>query len=264
MTHRHGNDRFSWEGQLTGRAPIIGRGRSRYGAQWWFRADGGGWAFQTLGKGRFLLGARGREGLLVPEAARADHDAAWTVVESCLEAGANDELSPIGEEARGPLWWRGNNEVTDADPLLPGQIRGDRQAQPRGNWFPLHRYADDPRTCRQCGTSFVFTAVEQQHWYEVWKILELAHPSRCARCRRERRAADALGATLGSAFAAVDKDPADAWAHLNLAQATLALRADRAEGDAARAIHAARRALELEATLAAAVDEVITRLRATL
>ncbi|WP_420841919.1 zinc-ribbon domain containing protein [Fimbriiglobus ruber] len=43
-------------------------------------------------------------------------------------------------------------------------------------------------TCEDCKQPFVFTASEQQFWYETLKFWVQSHPKQCISCRRVRRA----------------------------------------------------------------------------
>ena len=136
----------------------------------------------------------------------------------------------------------------DYQPGLPaGAIRGNPHKQHLCFWHnaPMYFYVDQPRTCAQCGVAFVFTAREQKHWYEALGFYGTSVPVRCLACRRRRRTAHALEAQIGAAKAAVRVNPADAAAHLALAEALVRYRQRTGRGDLGQAIAAARRVCKL-------------------
>lgn len=50
-------------------------------------------------------------------------------------------------------------------------------------------YRDVPFTCADCGAAAVFTAAQQQWWYEVAKGQVYSTAKRCRACRRKRKPA---------------------------------------------------------------------------
>lgn len=54
--------------------------------------------------------------------------------------------------------------------------------------WPYLSFADFPGTCGLCRESFVFSAAEQQHWYEELAIPLEVVPNNCAPCREKLRA----------------------------------------------------------------------------
>ena len=79
-------------------------------------------------------------------------------------------------------------------PLPPGAIRGNMRAQafcPMCH-VPKYFYVDEAKQCIQCGAPFVFTAREQQFWYEERKANFHSRAVRCQSCRRQRRSDNAL------------------------------------------------------------------------
>lgn len=108
-----------------------------------------------------------------------------------------------------------------APPLPKGAIRGDvrRQEFCLICHVPRYFFVDEPRGCVQCGRSFVFTAAEQKHWYEVLKFHFDSVATRCLACRRTRRSGIALRQTLVAARAQAEARPTDAGAQIALAEA---------------------------------------------
>ena len=76
----------------------------------------------------------------------------------------------------------GNQEVP------PGAIRAnlDKQA-PNNSYDVLAHYADKEFICVDCGKREVWTAKQQQWWYEVAKGPIQSTAVRCHVCRRRRR-----------------------------------------------------------------------------
>lgn len=63
---------------------------------------------------------------------------------------------------------------------------------------PRFAYFDHSKVCRTCGQPFVFTADQQQRWYEEFKLPPNAEPVDCRSCRiakrrRSRAATDLAG-----------------------------------------------------------------------
>jgi len=69
-----------------------------------------------------------------------------------------------------------------------GAIKADlTQHAPHNSYSPPMWYADKQRKCAECGLEFTFTARQQKHWFEVYKIPIHVIASRCVTCRRKRR-----------------------------------------------------------------------------
>jgi Probable zinc-ribbon domain len=66
-----------------------------------------------------------------------------------------------------------------------------------GYGFPNFAYVDQPRTCEDCQTDFVFSASEQAYWYETLEFVAYSMPKQCPDCRRTRRKAKGIHAELG-------------------------------------------------------------------
>ena len=52
---------------------------------------------------------------------------------------------------------------------------------------PRHWYVDAEFDCESCGESFVFSASEQQAWYEEYRFYVDSIPRKCKNCRRAVR-----------------------------------------------------------------------------
>lgn len=71
---------------------------------------------------------------------------------------------------------------------LGRRIRADLSKQaPNNSYAPPLYYEDKKFTCMDCGRVEVFTAEQQQWWYEVAKGPIYSKAVRCLACRRARR-----------------------------------------------------------------------------
>lgn len=52
---------------------------------------------------------------------------------------------------------------------------------------PYFAYFDVKLRCENCQSAFVFSAKEQQYWYETLKFWVQSRPKQCLDCRRVRR-----------------------------------------------------------------------------
>lgn len=66
---------------------------------------------------------------------------------------------------------------------------------------PIPIYADQKRGCRDCRQPFVFTAAEQQFWFEGLGFNYESKAIRCAPCRKKLRAKKAAAQRLGTLLA---------------------------------------------------------------
>lgn len=91
-------------------------------------------------------------------------------------------------------------------------IRADLSKQaPNNSYSPPYWYEDQPFQCVDCGQKHVWTAKEQQWWYEVAKGSIYRRAKRCAACRKafnektgklshaERRAKDEANRAVAAA-----------------------------------------------------------------
>jgi hypothetical protein len=71
-----------------------------------------------------------------------------------------------------------------------GRIQADlTQQAPNNSYGPAKLYYEDlPFICRDCGSEQVWTAQQQQWWYEVAKGPIYSTAVRCRACRQARRA----------------------------------------------------------------------------
>jgi hypothetical protein len=73
---------------------------------------------------------------------------------------------------------------------------------------PFAAYVDRPFRCSDCGIDAVFSATEQQHWFETLGFLIWVYPKQCAPCRAKRRAKKQAHARLADALHNLDaSDP---------------------------------------------------------
>ncbi|GLY76094.1 zinc-ribbon domain containing protein [Actinoallomurus iriomotensis] len=141
-------------------------------------------------------------------------------------------------------------DLTFQPDLPSGAVRGDPSRQ-RGFCPhcrpPRYFYVDRELRCRACGTAFVWPAERQRHWYEVLGLsVAGGPPASCPECRRERRAARALGQRLAHAADDLRAHPDDVRALLEFAAATAEHTLRTGTGDPARGIAAARKAARLD------------------
>ncbi len=134
---------------------------------------------------------------------------------------------------------------SEACKLPTGAIVGDPTRQNFGIGGAQLYYVDRHKRCESCTRQFVFSAKEQQYWYEQLGFIRDSTAKDCAPCRRERRAEKRLMAQLRVAIEACRTEPT-AQAHLAVAQATWALRERGLGGNIDRAIGAARAAYRLD------------------
>lgn len=64
------------------------------------------------------------------------------------------------------------------------------------DYNPYFAYYDRSATCRSCNDKFVFTAGEQQFWYEKLGFWVQSVPVRCPECRKQLRRKKALNTEL--------------------------------------------------------------------
>lgn len=157
----------------------------------------------------------------------------------------------VGPDGTTRQLWRWDPSY--APPLPKGAVRGDITKQVYCCGFPKYFYEPIERTCVQCKQAFTFGAAEQKFWYETLQFNEASTAVRCLACRKQRRTETALRDALAQALRAIEKTPADALAHLALAEATVHFRARTGAGNLDRGLAAARRARKLQPTLAAAL-----------
>lgn len=53
--------------------------------------------------------------------------------------------------------------------------------------YPYLAYFSRTNRCRSCFNAFVFSAKEQQHWYETLRFWGMSVPVRCPACRKQLR-----------------------------------------------------------------------------
>jgi len=80
--------------------------------------------------------------------------------------------------------------------------------------LPYFAYYDRTLTCTDCQTSFVFSAREQQYWYETLMFWVQSRPKQCPACRRKRRQDKQAQAELKTALDQLNADDADQLLHV--------------------------------------------------
>lgn len=66
-------------------------------------------------------------------------------------------------------------------------IKGDYQKQFFGMGLPIIAYTDLSRKCVNCDKDFIFSAKEQQYWYEEAGFILDSVPKTCLECRKRIR-----------------------------------------------------------------------------
>src|SRR5579864_4912260 len=86
--------------------------------------------------------------------------------------------------------YRRNADKKRTPPEEPGgRIPADLSKQaPNNSYSPLLFYDDKPFVCVDCGKREVWTAKQQQWWYEVARGPMYSVAIRCRACRQSRRA----------------------------------------------------------------------------
>ncbi len=90
---------------------------------------------------------------------------------------------------RVPRYQREAEQSERPSPPAPGAIivaDASRQA-PNNSYSGRSFYQDEPFVCADCGKSEVWTARQQQWWYEVAKGSIYSTTKRCRTCRKRRR-----------------------------------------------------------------------------
>lgn len=88
-----------------------------------------------------------------------------------------------------PRYQRGADSRQGAPPQPDGRISADLSKQaPNNSYSPLLFYEDTPFVCVDCGKEEIWTAKQQQWWYEVAKGSIYSGAIRCRACRQARRA----------------------------------------------------------------------------
>jgi len=73
--------------------------------------------------------------------------------------------------------------------MPPGAIKADLSKHaPHNSHGPPLWYVDQHNKCVDCNREFIFTARQQQYWFEILKIPIYVYADRCPGCRAKRRA----------------------------------------------------------------------------
>lgn len=70
-------------------------------------------------------------------------------------------------------------------------------------------YFDKKITCETCKKDFIFSAQEQQYWFETLKFWQDSYPKKCLTCRKKIRQQSALHTELFNLTKDLDKDNPD-------------------------------------------------------
>jgi len=83
-------------------------------------------------------------------------------------------------------------------------VVADPAKQYLGLGCPFAAYVDRPFRCEDCGKDSVFSAREQQHWFENLHFLIWVHPKQCSTCRAARRHRARTNNSLADALHGLD------------------------------------------------------------
>lgn len=86
-------------------------------------------------------------------------------------------------------------------------IAGKPWLQTFCDWPPYLAYFDKIYFCTDCRTDFLFSAQEQQYWYEELKFWVQSHPDQCLPCRRKRREKNAVMQALEKTLRELPEPP---------------------------------------------------------
>lgn len=103
-----------------------------------------------------------------------------------------------------PRWFWACDECVDAGRAVVADVT--RVTVSMG--IPFAAYVDRPFRCEDCGADAVFSAREQQHWFETLGFLIWVYPKQCAPCRANRRVRARANTALADALQNLDlEDP---------------------------------------------------------
>lgn len=89
------------------------------------------------------------------------------------------------------------------------RIRANRSRQvPTNSYSPLEYYEDQRLKCRDCRKEFIFTALEQQAWYEEYGIPHHATRVRCQHCSKKYNACEVIKKKYDTSCAAAKRKDA--------------------------------------------------------
>lgn len=71
-------------------------------------------------------------------------------------------------------------------------------------------YFDKKITCSTCKKEFIFSAKEQQYWFETLKFWHESYPTKCLECRKKIRQQSTLQTELSQLIKNLDKENPDA------------------------------------------------------
>jgi hypothetical protein len=93
-----------------------------------------------------------------------------------------------------------------------GAIKANLTKQaPHNSYSPPMWYVDQQQKCAECGQEFIWTARQQRHWFEVWKIPIYVIANRCGACRRRKRNEIAAQKRHMAAMAKLPRHPNEAF-----------------------------------------------------
>lgn len=111
-------------------------------------------------------------------------------------------------------------------------------------------YRDKQQNCIDCGVKFVFTAEEQQVWYEKYGIPHYALKCRCGECRERHKTRQEMKTAYDNAVQTAKTHSEDALANFELGKSTFLQIEAGHGGHLESAIGALKRALELNPRMA--------------
>jgi hypothetical protein len=116
-------------------------------------------------------------------------------------AALEDPRAPSTAERR---WYWACDECLTQGKAIPTQL--DKQNHTTA--LPHMAYVNRDFVCEDCGCKTVFSASEQQHWFEDLQFFTWVYPKQCRACRQSRRARKLTNNELMAALNALDpNDP---------------------------------------------------------
>lgn len=129
----------------------------------------------------------------------------WKVTCPCCGKERNIKSTPLleieqrlREKEKWPWWGSSGWSVREAKKgtlqwacgfcLKEGRaIASNPEAQTFCDYPPYLAYYDVTLRCGDCSAQFIFSAKEQQYWYEQLRFWVQSRPKQCAACRHTRR-----------------------------------------------------------------------------
>lgn len=133
-------------------------------------------------------------------------------------------------------------KIKESPPTIPeGAIRANVNIQ-NGCFSRTDYYMDSTRICMQCGKEFLFSAREQQYWYEILHFNMYSQAIRCKECRKQARTKRSIQNLQSAAYQKHRQNPDDPLNVLSLVESIILSLEHQLGADENFAINLARQA----------------------